>query len=34
MDDALLFCGQNAWKLREMTTVHRLMEELQQEAEN
>ena len=34
VDDALLFCGQNAWKLREMTTVHRLMEELQQEAEN
>lgn len=28
VDDALLFCGENAWRLQEMTTVPALMEEL------
>ena len=28
VDNALVFCGENAWRLQEMTTVHDLMEEL------
>lgn len=28
VDDSLLFCGENAWRLTEMTTVHDLMQEL------
>ncbi|MGN0314544.1 MAG: NAD(P)H-dependent flavin oxidoreductase [Fusicatenibacter sp.] len=28
VDHALLFCGENAWRLNQMTTVHDLMQEL------
>ena len=28
VEDSLLFCGENAWRLTEMTTVHDLMQEL------
>ena len=28
VDHALLFCGENAWRLNKMTTVHELMQEL------
>lgn len=31
VDDSLLFCGENAWRLTEMTTVHDLMQELCQD---